>query len=188
MARFRQCMTTCKNIFGHKGPSHLYAKQNLTTVCPNIKWNYTRNIWSTPGTHRKETVDHSWSATSASRKNILPLAPSLVDFALANSMSAGVILASIVSQSFSSDPSSWATEDMRAQSASKCCACHEICTVRFTKCRACHEIFTSRFTKCCACHKVCIKIPHWNNLTAAAIYRCLQDGSLKNHMVDVALS
>ena len=26
----------------------------------------------------------------------------------------------------------------------KCCACHEICTCRFTKCCACHEICTSR--------------------------------------------
>ena len=36
----------------------------------------------------------------------------------------------------------------------KCSACHEICTLRFTKCCACHEICTSRFTKCCACHKI----------------------------------
>ena len=28
----------------------------------------------------------------------------------------------------------------------KCCACHEICTSRFTKCCACHKIGTCRFT------------------------------------------
>ena len=37
----------------------------------------------------------------------------------------------------------------------KCCACHEICTSRFTKSCTCHEICTSRFTKCCACHEIC---------------------------------
>ena len=34
--------------------------------------------------------------------------------------------------------------------AAKCCACHEICTRRFTKYCACHEICTRRFTKCYA--------------------------------------
>ena len=35
------------------------------------------------------------------------------------------------------------------------CACHEICTSRFTKCCASQEISTSRFTKCCTCHEIC---------------------------------
>ena len=35
------------------------------------------------------------------------------------------------------------------------CACHEICTSRFTKRCACHEICTLRFTKRCACHEIC---------------------------------
>ena len=37
----------------------------------------------------------------------------------------------------------------------KCCACHEICTSRFTQCCACHEICAWRFTKRCACHEIC---------------------------------
>ena len=37
----------------------------------------------------------------------------------------------------------------------KCCTSHEICTLRFTKCCTCHEICTSRFTQCCTCHEIC---------------------------------
>ena len=34
------------------------------------------------------------------------------------------------------------------------CACHEICTSRFTKCYACHEICLWRFTKYCVYHEI----------------------------------
>ena len=38
----------------------------------------------------------------------------------------------------------------------KCCACHEICTLRGSQSAApATNSSTSRFTKCCACHEIC---------------------------------
>ena len=39
----------------------------------------------------------------------------------------------------------------------KCCACHEICTSRFTACCTCYEFCTSSCTKCCACKKSALR-------------------------------
>ena len=59
---------------------------------------------------------------------------------------------------------------MQGCERTKCCACHEICTSRFTKCYACHEICAWRFTKRCACHKICtsLRLPRGSPSAAPA--------------------